>query len=94
MGQTILDEYIAAIEEDDDSRLPDPNLYGFSSIATMLAEAQEVMESLGETCSQQKRSIAQLEAQAEAREAALIQQVDIAIDLQQYIAELEASIKK
>ena len=67
MGQTILDEYLANIEEDDDNNLPDPKPFGFSSIATMLSEAVEVMEQQAESNRELRRKLDKAEQLAATR---------------------------
>ena len=94
MSQTILDEYLASIDEEDDATLPDPKPYGFNSIAAMLTEAQDAMMTLGETISIQKRTIAQLEFAAKVSADALSEQAQTIADLEVLLTKAEWKIEQ
>ena len=53
MAQTILDEYIAAWEEE--GAQPDPAALGFENMEDMLRQAQDAMMELGEAASNANR---------------------------------------
>lgn len=83
------DELIAEYEED--IRILKERI---AQLEAKLNEARGRVHELEVALETAQDRIAQLEAQSEKRETALIQQVDIVIDLQQYTAELEAQLKK
>lgn len=94
MSQTILDEYLASIDEGDDKNLPNPEPYGFDSIAAMLTDAQDTMMELGETIGRQKRIIANQDIQNDHLRAELVQAKKDIVELQQERATADALQEK
>lgn len=69
MGQTILDEYLAAWDETLEQ--PDPTKFGFNDLYTMLVEAQEAMLSLGMAANKARRDLHALRVEYNSTQAVL-----------------------